>query len=87
MQASFDSFPTMSSSLYEIIELANGEIVLRRADEEGEPLVSISFSEEALYFLNDAKFEVAKAMIEAGLDAVSEPEEVAEEGESQLIVH
>lgn len=65
----------MSSTLYEIVELASGEIVLRRADEEGDPLVSISFSEEALYFLNDAKFDVAKIMIEAGIDAVGETEE------------
>ncbi len=60
------------STLYEIVELVDGDIVLRRADEEGEPLVSISFSEEALYFLNNSKFSVAKAMIEAGLEAASE---------------
>ena len=41
----------MSSDLYEIIELSSGEIALRRANEEGEPLVTIRFSEESLYFL------------------------------------
>lgn len=60
------------SDLYEIVETAEGEIVLRRADEEGEALVSISFSEEALYYLNKNKFFVAKAMIEAGLEAASD---------------
>lgn len=60
------------STLYEIVELENGEIALQRVDEAGEPLVCIRFSEESLYFLNDARFEVAKAMIEAGLDAASD---------------
>ncbi|AFU97460.1 hypothetical protein [Simiduia agarivorans] len=62
----------MSSDLYEIIELSTGEIALRRAAEEGEPLVVIKFSEESLYFLKDAKYEVAKAMIEAGMEAAGE---------------
>jgi len=42
------------STLYEIVELANGEIALQRADETGEPLVAIRFSSESLYFLNEA---------------------------------
>lgn len=68
------------STLYEILELSTGEIVLKRMDdndtdqgevinsEELEPLVSIKFSEEALFFLGSAKIEIAKAMIEAGLN-------------------
>ena len=63
----------MSSSLYEIVELTNGEVVLRRVDDEqAEPLVRICFSQESLQYLGDAKFAVAKAMIEAGMDAASE---------------
>ncbi|UTA49384.1 hypothetical protein L1F30_07565 [Simiduia sp. 21SJ11W-1] len=62
----------MSSDLYEIIELASGEIALRRANEEGEPLVTIRFSEESQYFLQEAKYDVAKAMIEAGMEAAGE---------------
>ncbi|WP_075185246.1 hypothetical protein [Teredinibacter haidensis] len=60
------------STLYEIVELEDGEIALQKADEKGEPLVRIRFSEESLYYLNDAKLDVAKAMIEAGLEAASE---------------
>lgn len=60
------------STLYEIIETLDGEIVLRRAGEEEEPLVSIAFSNEALYFLEKKKLSVAKAMIEAGLTAASD---------------
>ena len=62
----------MSASLYEIIELPNGDVVLRRADEDGEPLVSIRFSEESTYFLKGGKFEIAKAMLETGMEVASE---------------
>ena len=67
------------TTLYEIVELENGDIALCRADEEGEPLVSIRFSKESLHWLNEAKFDVAKAMIEAGLDTLSEVEEGEED--------
>ena len=61
------------ANLYEIVETSEGEIILRRAGEgEDGALVSISFSEEALYFLDRHKFSVAKAMIEAGLEAASD---------------
>ncbi len=67
----------MASSLYEIVELANGEVVLQRADEDGEPLVSIKFSSDSLSFMQEGKFDVAKAMIEAGMEAASD---LADEG-------
>jgi hypothetical protein len=62
------------SSFYEILEMPNGEIVLKRGDDEGpqEPLVTIRFSDESMAFLGANRFEVAKAMIEAGMDAVGE---------------
>lgn len=63
----------MPSTLYEIAELPNGDVVLRRIDDEaGEPLVRLCFSTESLAFMGDAKFEVAKAMIEAGMEAATE---------------
>ena len=58
------------STLYEIIELADGDIALQRADEEGEPLLKIHFSNESQELLEDAKIDIAKAMIEAGLEVV-----------------
>ncbi len=63
----------MSSFLYEILELPNGDVVLQRVDDPaGEPLVSIRFSAESLAYLGEARFDVAKAMIEAGMDAAQE---------------
>lgn len=79
------------SDLYEIVELKDGHIVLRRAGEEGgEALVSIQFSEEALKFLDNSKFVVAKTMIEAGLDAVNAEieagwDDLDDEGQSQVL--
>ncbi len=61
------------SSFYEIIELINGDVALARADDENsEPLVTIRFSPESLAFLGEEKFNVAKAMIEAGMEVAGD---------------
>ncbi|WP_096085938.1 hypothetical protein [Agaribacterium haliotis] len=79
------------SDLFEIVELPDGQVVLKRIDDESAPLVSISFSQEALYFLNQSKFSVAKAMIEAGLDAAGDQDEdeqaLAESQDGPQILH
>lgn len=75
------------SSLYEIIELPNGEIALARAEDDnpdGEPLVSIKFSEESVHFLGESRLEVARAMIEAGLDVLSELSEAAADVDTDI---
>lgn len=73
------------TTLYEIVELEDGEIVLRRAEKDsGKPLVSIQFSEEALYFLNESKFNVAKAMIEAGIEVANEVYAELEDSEEEV---
>lgn len=79
--------------LYEIVQLAEGEIGLCRAgddEREHEPLLRIRFSEESQYFLEsptgDAPMLVAKAMIEAGLDAVQEMQ-LAADKEPQATSH
>jgi len=61
----------MSSSLLEIVDLGDGEVVLQRADDDSEPLVSIQFSEEASAYLMDNNLEVAKAMIQAGIQVAA----------------
>ncbi len=62
----------MSSSHYEIVMLSQGEFALQRADQRGEPLVRIRFSEEATQFLQDSGLDIARAMIDAGIDAVEQ---------------
>ena len=63
---------TMASTLFEIAELPNGDVVLRKVDEDAEPLVCLRFSAESLAQMGDGKFEIAKAMIEAGMEAATE---------------
>lgn len=61
------------ADFFEIVELSNGDIGLRRADEESEEMiVKIQFSEEAKAGLKNHHVEVAHAMIEAGVSKVSE---------------
>lgn len=62
----------MSARVYEIVELKNGEYILKRSDATDEPLVRIKFSEEASDFLSSARTGIAKTMIEAGLNHVEE---------------
>ena len=58
------------SSLFEIVETQDGEIVLKRADDDSAPLIRINFSEEALDYLGDMKNEIGQTMISAGVQAV-----------------
>jgi hypothetical protein len=80
----------MSSPYYEIVQLSDGEIALQRADSEGdenEPLVRISFSEEARFFLQEQYVDVAKAMINTGIRAVGQLQEGEEiEGEDDQLL-
>ncbi len=85
----------MPTSLLEIVDLGDGEIVLQHAEdgEEGvagedghsesgresrEPLVTIRFSEETRMYILDQGLEVAKAMIQAGIQAAAQLAEQAE---------
>lgn len=60
----------MSAKVYKIVHLDDGSFALQRADGEGEPLVKVNFSEEAEYHLAGSVLEVAKVMIDAGVEAV-----------------
>jgi len=69
------------ASLLEVIDLGDGEVVLKRADEDSEPLVRIKFSDESRVYLMDNGLEVAKAMIQAGIQAAAM---IAEQGEMEI---
>ena len=58
----------MQKAFLEIVELQDGRIVLRRADEEN-PLVTLTFSGEARDFLHEHYIDVARIMLHAGLEA------------------
>ena len=67
----------MSAALLGIVDLGDGEVVLQRADDDSEPLVSIQFSEEASAYLMENNLEVAKVMIQAGIQAVAKMAEMS----------
>ena len=68
----------MSTSLLEIVDRGDGEIVLQRADSDSDPLLTVSFSDEARIYIMDNSLEVAKAMIQAGIQAAAA---ISERGE------
>lgn len=79
----------MTTSILEIVELPDGQVVLRRSDaSEGssEPLASIRFSDEARVLLQGHAGDLGRGMMMAGLQIVGrmfqqpEPEIVHEEG-------
>ena len=57
----------MSTSFLEIVELPDGRIALRRAEDE-EALVTLDFSADAKAFLQGQHIEVAKAMFNLGVE-------------------
>jgi hypothetical protein len=72
------------TTLLEITELANGDVVLREADTEAEshnePLVRIRFSGEVRDMLGKDLVSVAEAMIDAATEYLeADPEEVEDQ--------
>jgi hypothetical protein len=78
----------VSSTFLEIVQLDDGEFALLRSDDSQEPLVNIRFSEASQAYLNDASLDVAKVMIQAGIEAVAQMNEQQkmklEEGDSDV---
>jgi hypothetical protein len=58
----------MSDPIIELIKLENGDIALRHSDAPDEHLLTINFSEQIRNFLEFDQMEVARAMVEAGMD-------------------
>lgn len=59
-------------TLLEIIELENGDLAIRRADEEGEPLIVVAFSDELRETLEEKCVDVGRMMLTAGIQMVAE---------------
>ena len=54
-------------AILELVQLENGELALRNAGSEAQPLVTIQFSEEVKALLGDQTAVVAQSMIQAAL--------------------
>jgi len=66
----------VSTSLLEIVDLGDGEVVLQRVEDDSEPLLSIQFSDEANAYLMGNNLEIARVMIQAGIEAAARLSEV-----------
>lgn len=73
--------------LLEIVELPDGEIALRRVDDDGLPLLKICFSPESEQMLHSIKMDIARIMIEAGMDAFAELSAEAVPEDGTVILH
>ena len=73
------------SSLLELVELSDGAIALKRVDDDSKPLVKIRFSDESEFALDKMKMLIARAMIEAGIDAFAELNATPEEDEDEVL--
>lgn len=62
----------MSDPVIELVKLENGDIALRNAETPDEPLLTISYSEQIKALLQFDQMDVAKAMVEAGMDRFRE---------------
>jgi hypothetical protein len=58
-----------NTTVLEIAELPDGDVVLRAAG--GEVLVTIRFAEPARNYVGEGRLQVAKAMIEAGIQTAA----------------
>ena len=58
----------MSEPRIELVQLANGDIALRRSDNPDEPLVTISISDQVEDLLPMDKIDIAQSMVEAGIE-------------------
>ena len=70
----------MSTPTFELIILENGDIGLQRAG-NNETLVQVKFSSKVKQYLGEQHIEVAKQMIDSGLQAVVDWEKSSENSE------
>jgi len=78
----------MPTAFLEIIELENGDVALQKTEGDEKQLVTIHFSEEAKELLQGDYVQVAKGMIQAGLQMVGRmQEEAAGMEEAPKVIH
>ena len=74
----------MSTPAFELIILENGDIGLQRAGVD-ETLVQVKFSSKVKQYLGEQHIEVAKQMIDSGIQAVIDWEQAAVVAKEQAV--
>ncbi len=62
----------MSDRVIELVQLKNGDIVLRNSDDPDQPIVTISFSDAIQSMQPNDKMDISTAMVEAGIERFQE---------------
>jgi hypothetical protein len=57
-----------SEARIELVQLANGDIALRRSDNPEQPLVVITISDQVDDLMPMDKIDIAESMVEAGIE-------------------
>ena len=78
----------MSDSFFEVVQLESGEIAIKRTDDSGKALVTISFSDEVKAYLGDSVKDVGRAMISAGVESASKSTDLDDDfGRPSRVIH
>lgn len=56
----------------EIVELEDGELAIRSAESDSEPMIKVNFSDDLRDKLSDQYLDVARVMLTAGIQMVAE---------------
>lgn len=77
----------MPTAFLEIVELSDGRIILRRA-EDGGALITLEFSADAKAFMQGQHLEIAKTMLTMGIELANDLEgiEPADESDAEELV-
>ena len=59
-------------AVIELVQLENGDIALRHSEMPDQPLVTMTFSDELEPMISGAKLDIARAMVEAGIQRQQE---------------
>lgn len=71
----------MAELFLEIVELENGEVVLREMESDDVPVMRVSFSDDMKKRLQDQHLDVAKVMLSAGIHMAAEMQNKAAEAQ------
>ena len=81
----------MSDKVVELVQLENGDIILKDSEKsEQEPLMKLSFSDDVNKLLKSTKLDIARVMLEAGIERhhellLAQEEQVVESKKSNLL--
>ena len=79
--------PGESFALYEIVQLANGDIVLRDPEADDRQLLKIQFAPEVRALLGDGAIRLAKVMVEAAAQQINALIEANDESDRPDVLH